>query len=46
MDAGIFENNEGIDLEVSKVKICIDIVEPRDEVYECIFALSGEGWAD
>jgi hypothetical protein len=46
MDAAIFEDDERVDLEVSKVKICIYVVESDDKVDEGIFSLSGEGRAD
>jgi len=46
MDVAIFEDDERVDLEVSEVEICIYVVQPNDEVYESIFALSGKGWAD
>ena len=43
VDAAIVENHERIDLEVSKVEICVDIVESDDEIYQSILALSREG---
>lgn len=46
MDATIFEDDERVDLEVSKVKICIYVVKSNDKVYEGIFALSRKGRAD
>ena len=46
MDAAIFEDDERVDLEVSKVKIRINVVKSNDEVHESSLALSGKGRAD
>lgn len=46
MDAAVIEDDERVDLEVRKVKICINVVESDDKVYQGIFALSGKGRAD
>lgn len=46
MNAAIIEDDERVDLEVSKVKVCIDVVKSDDEVYESIFAVSSKGRAD
>ena len=46
VDAAIVGDHERVDLGVSKVEICVDIVESDNEIYQSIFVLACEGRPD